>query len=523
MVPSSPTTEIIDMSIDAAAIAASAGEASNVLSRLSAALSGSGGSTETGATLAVGVASDTAGERKRFYFNEHEDDGQFNSPHHYQQRALLLGENITASTMYSTMEPAVYDPVETDNNTNFYYMNSVSGVGNSFGVGHNGTLPFADDYYQSCMGLHDGNTSYLNVSCETILNYGIPLYGYCTPFFILITLTANSLIVIVLSKRSMASPTNFVLMGMALCDMFTLLFPAPGLLYMYTFGNHYKPLSPIAACYVWNALNEIIPAMFHTASIWLTLALAVQRYVYVCHAPIARTWCTIPRVKKCIAYICIAALIHQSTRFFDQSYSLITIDWNGHPAEVCHTETSSWVHDYVGEDVYYTFYYSFRILFVHLIPCGSLVALNVLLFKAMRQAQKKRERLFKDNVKKRECKRVRDSNCTTLMLIVVVTVFLIVEIPLAVITALHIISTLIYDFLDYYIANMFILFANFFLIVSYPINFAIYCGMSRQFRETFKEIFVPKAKQIPGSKKDCGSSRYSLVNGPRTFTNETVL
>nr|QBC65446.1 SP receptor [Aedes aegypti] len=263
--------------------------------------------------------------------------------------------------------------------------------------------------------------------------------------------------------------------------------------------------------------------MFHTASVWLTLALAVQRYVYVCHAPIARTWCTIPRVKKCIAYICIAALIHQSTRFFDKSYSLVTIEWNGHSTEVCHTETSSWVHDYVGEDVYYTFYFSFRILFVHLIPCGSLVALNVLLFKAMRQAQQKRERLFKDTAKKRECKRVRDSNCTTLMLIVVVTVFLIVEIPLAVITALHIISSLIYEFLDYYIANLFILFANFFLIVSYPINFAIYCGMSRQFRETFKEIFVKSSKQIPSGKKDCGSSRYSLVNGPRTFTNETVL
>lgn len=206
-----------------------------------------------------------------------------------------------------------------------------------------------------------------------------------------------------------------------------------------------------------------------------------------------------------------------------RSYSLVTIEWNGHSTEVCHTETSSWVHDYVGEDVYYTFYFSFRILFVHLIPCGSLVALNVLLFKAMRQAQQKRERLFKDTAKKRECKRVRDSNCTTLMLIVVVTVFLVVEIPLAVITALHIISSLIYEFLDYYIANLFILFANFFLIVSYPINFAIYCGMSRQFRETFKEIFVKSSKQIPGGKKDCGSSRYSLVNGPRTFTNETVL
>lgn len=43
--------------------------------------------------------------------------------------------------------------------------------------------------------------------------------------------------------------------------------------------------------------------------------------------------------------------------------------------------------------------------------------------------------------------------------------------------------------------------------------------MSRQFRETFKEIFIRRA--VSG-KKD-SSSRYSLVNGPRTCTNETVL
>ncbi|XP_058837523.1 sex peptide receptor [Topomyia yanbarensis] len=516
MVTSCATTEIINMSVDAA-IAAGAGVASNVFSRLSSSLAGTIGIGTT--ALVTGGAGVSADERKRYYFDEHDDDSTAAAKHHLNG----LRENITASSMYSMLGPgAAYNPIETANDTNFYYVNGAMGMGDYSETGQNGTFSFIDDDYQNCVAM-SGNDSYLNVSCETILNYSVPLYGYCTPIFLLITLTANSLIVIVLSKRSMASPTNFVLMAMALCDMFTLLFPAPGLLYMYTFGNHYKPLWPIAACYLWNAFGEVIPAMFHTASIWLTLALAVQRYVYVCHAPIARTWCTIPRVKRCIAYICLAALIHQSTRFFDKSYSPVEIKWNGNYTQVCHTDTASWVHNYIGVDIYYTLYYSFRILFVHLIPCVSLVALNVLLFKAMRQAQKKRERLFKDNAKKRECKRVRDSNCTTLMLIVVVTVFLVAEIPLAVITALHIISSLIYEFLDYYIANMFILFANFFLIISYPINFAIYCGMSRQFRETFKEIFVKSAKQIPGSKKDCGSSRYSLVNGPRTFTNETVL
>ncbi|XP_058466366.1 sex peptide receptor [Malaya genurostris] len=514
MVTSCRSFEIINMSVDPAN-AVNSGAATDVFSRLSSSLADAIGTETT--TLVTGDAR-TIASRKLYYIDGQEHDSvaaklQFNAFHNQQ----LLGENITAYSMYSTLESGAYHSVELVNESNHHYTS-----GPPVETDHNGTFSFIGDDYRGCME-SSGNSSYLNVSCETIINYSIPLYGYCTPIFMLITLTANSLIVIVLSKRSMASPTNFVLMAMALCDMFTLLFPAPGMIYMYTFGNHYKPLTPIAACYLWNAFGEIIPAMFHTASIWLTLALAVQRYVYVCHAPIARTWCTIPRVKRCIAYICLAALIHQSTRFFDKSYSLLEIEWNGNNTEVCHTEIANWVHNYIGADIYFTLYYSFRILFVHLIPCVSLVALNVLLFKAMRQAQKKRERLFKDKAKKRECKRARDSNCTTLMLIVVVTVFLIAEIPLAVITALHIISSLIYEFLDYYIANMFILFANFFLVISYPINFAIYCGMSRQFRETFKEIFVKSAKQVPGSKKECGSSRYSLVNGPRTFTNETVL
>lgn len=106
------------------------------------------------------------------------------------------------------------------------------------------------------------------------------------------------------------------------------------------------------------------------------------------------------------------------------------------------------------------------------------------------------------------------------MLIVVVTVFLLVEIPVAVVTILHIISSTMVEILDYHIANILILVTNFFIIVSYPINFAIYCGMSRQFRETFKELFIRGAVT---SRKNGGSSRYSLVNGPRTCTNETVL
>lgn len=195
----------------------------------------------------------------------------------------------------------------------------------------------------------------------------------------------------------------------------------------------------------------------------------------------------------------------------------IPIYWEGNCEFVCKESYASWVIPHLN--TYFTIYFLFRVIFVHLIPCIALVVLNVLLFRALREAQRKRQNLFKEN-KKSECRRLRDSNCTTLMLIVVVTVFLIVEIPLAVVTVLHIISSSYIEILDYNIANMLVVFINFFIILSYPINFAIYCGMSRQFRETFKELFIRGV--VPG-KKNGGSSRYSLVNGPRTCTNETVL
>lgn len=83
-------------------------------------------------------------------------------------------------------------------------------IENGFNHSYNNTFPEID-YCRLA------NFTYLNVSCDTTLDYSVPLYGYCAPVLLLITLTANSLIVIVLSRRNMTSPTNMVLMGEFLC------------------------------------------------------------------------------------------------------------------------------------------------------------------------------------------------------------------------------------------------------------------------------------------------------------------
>uniref|UniRef100_T1GNI6 G-protein coupled receptors family 1 profile domain-containing protein n=1 Tax=Megaselia scalaris TaxID=36166 RepID=T1GNI6_MEGSC len=166
-----------------------------------------------------------------------------------------------------------------------------------------------------------------------------------------------------------------------------------------------------------------------------------NKYIFVCHAPMARTWCTMQRVKRCTFCILVAAFLHQVPRILDQKYNIIQIPWENSTAEVCHVETSSWVFDF-GVDIYYMIFFMFRIFFVHLIPCALLVTLNLLLFRAMKKAQDRRKKLLHDRNK--DCSKTRDANCTTLMLIVVVTVFLIVEIPIAVITSLHVMSSMGY-------------------------------------------------------------------------------
>jgi len=231
------------------------------------------------------------------------------------------------------------------------------------------------------------------------------------------------------------------------------------------------------------------------------------RYIYVCHPCAARTWCTTPRVIKAICTIFLMAFLHQLSRFFDRKYDEVRFQWRDSEHWGCKFSISDWVKNI--EDIYYTSYYTFRIIFVHVGPCLALVVFNVLLFVALRRAEENRVRLF-NNSANSENRKIRDSNSTTIMLIVVVSVFLVVEIPLAVTTLLHVMQNVLeIHIVSYEILNTTIVFSNFFIIVSYPVNFAIYCGMSRLFRETFNDLFV-----IGKSNRRNWSSRYTtVVNG----------
>ncbi len=101
------------------------------------------------------------------------------------------------------------------------------------------------------------------------------LQGVCAPLIIIISTVLNSLIAVVLLQKHLRSPTNILLLALALYDTLTGLFPFPGYIYVYTFQkcNDYMPYN-----YGWfHRINyEVLPFIFHTCSIWVS-----YKYSYV--------------------------------------------------------------------------------------------------------------------------------------------------------------------------------------------------------------------------------------------------
>jgi hypothetical protein len=364
----------------------------------------------------------------------------------------------------------------------------------------------------------------MDLTMTVPIDYAVPLNGYFSPILICFTVITNILVVVVLLKKHMRTPTNAILAGMAVSDMFTGIFPLPVFIYFFAMGN-YREKMGINWCVVYMYFGEYIPTIFHTASIWLTMALAIQRYIYICHSFQARRWCTMQNVLTGTAIIYAIATLSQVCRFVEEDYIEIPMPSNIYPnktVNACVKVLKPWFLE--NMDVYYNMYFWFRVICIHLIPCTFLVVLNLLLILTMRTAQIRRMQLLKQN-KKSESRKIKDSNCTTLMLVAVVGLFLLVEFPMGIIMILNIVhNTFSLEIFDLRTFAILSLMSNFFILLSYPLNFFIYCGMSRQFRETFKRMFIGGSMPID---REC--SQYMTLpieNGNKTQMTgggETVL
>ncbi|CAF1442919.1 unnamed protein product [Rotaria magnacalcarata] len=322
-------------------------------------------------------------------------------------------------------------------------------------------------------------------------SYYVILQGICAPLIIIISTVLNSLIAVVLLQKQLRSATNILLLAIALYDTLTGLFPFPTYIYVFTFKNcnDYWPYN-----YGWfHRINyQVLPFIFHTCSIWVTVVLAIQRYIYVCHSEKAKQWCTVRMALKAIACVNLLALIVAIPMFIEGSFHPITVRSLLDPTK---TLEACLVRDYSEDQRFSTLYYVYsvlRALLINVGPCTILVILNAILVERMKAAKQNRARLMR---KRSHETRAQEQTSVTLMLVIVVTIFLIVEVPMA----LHLIIWGLLQLLESNFLSEFLIvavqFLNFAVLLSYPINFFIYCRMSRAFRDAFTELLCPSKTQ----------------------------
>uniref|UniRef100_A0A915EBM6 G-protein coupled receptors family 1 profile domain-containing protein n=1 Tax=Ditylenchus dipsaci TaxID=166011 RepID=A0A915EBM6_9BILA len=398
------------------------------------------------------------------------------------------------------------------------------------------------------------------IDSQVPIDWALPLYGYAMPLIVALTIATNSFIVVVLSHRYLRTPTNCVLLAMAVTELLTGMTCLPWLLYYYTFGGYLTDQRlglPSFWCTMFPYMASILPSIFHTAAIWLTVYLAVQRYIYICVPKMVQDHCTMSRSKQAIISIFIVSIWFYAPELFatyNQSYELYNPHIN-QTRQVCLRIRTALI-DLVGNNFYYYSLYGLHALFAHTLPCILLVCFTWKLISAIRVADKRHACLIAnksqplrkytlDNAsghseggnlegsngavgKRRssvsESKRVQGLKQNTRMLIVVILLFLVTEIPAAMIFSIHVSAVALrISFIQrhYEVLNKLLIVRNVLIVISYPFRFAIYCGMSQQFREVVHQMLVKRAF-LPCTKRPIHQLIRAGKNGNCTTSTQLI-
>lgn len=304
---------------------------------------------------------------------------------------------------------------------------------------------------------------------------------YSIPVVAVIGVLTNTLAVIVLTRKSMKSSTNCYLTALAIFDALYILFNfslslmhQPGMLENHTYIDYVPwgfPFSDLCS----------------NTSVWLVVSFTIERYIVVCHPLRGKALCTITRAKIVIVSVFCFALACILPTFFE---------W-----------TSGWETDQETNETYYFFFhtdlgknpsfqdafYWFTGLTFSLIPILLLIIFNGFLMRSVHQAQRQRRKMTMTTATKHHG--ASDSNQETritIMLIVIVVVFLICQLPSAVLLIWS--KDMKQDSPKQKLAVGLNNISNFLMALNATCNFFLYCFLSEKFRQTLMELLFPCCK-----------------------------
>uniref|UniRef100_A0A1B6ECD2 G-protein coupled receptors family 1 profile domain-containing protein n=1 Tax=Clastoptera arizonana TaxID=38151 RepID=A0A1B6ECD2_9HEMI len=330
------------------------------------------------------------------------------------------------------------------------------------------------------------------------------VHGYVSLLVCIFGSIANILNIAVLTRPEMSSPTNAILTGLAVADLLVMIDYIPFACHMY-FEQRPKRERYTYGWAYFVLVHSHFAQTFHTISIWLTVSLAVWRYIAVAYPQHNREWCSMQRTIVAIAggYIICPLLCIPFYLSFNIISNVELLEDDGNSA--LPNSTSSYnvtlyfvnlselgqAHDRFLADLNFWVYS----VVIKIIPCIALTILSLKLICALLDTKRRREKLTSGSRKStRAIEKEKQTDRTTRMLLAVLLLFLITEFPQGILGLLSVMLG------EPFFSNCYLKLGevmDILALINSAINFILYCAMSRQFRTTFSVLFRPKWMAVP--------------------------
>ncbi len=255
----------------------------------------------------------------------------------------------------------------------------------------------------------------------------------------------------------MRSPTNLILTGLAIADLLVMIDYIPFACYGYILPQlNYSKEELLTYSWAWYVLfHSIFAQILHTTAIWLTVTLAIWRYIAVAHPQKNRLWCNMRTTMIAISssyvvcpFIAIPLYLSSSIKPSEE-----LLNENGFPFKGNNTIDGRYVTLYrVGpselalnnESLSNANLWIYSVA-IKLIPCLALTILSLRLIFALLEAKRRRKQLTgnsagmkvivngkavdKSTKNNKTLEKEKQTDRTTRMLLAVLLLFLITEFP----------------------------------------------------------------------------------------------
>lgn len=322
-------------------------------------------------------------------------------------------------------------------------------------------------------------------------------HGYASIVVCIFGIISNILNIAVLTQKNMVTSTNYILVALAIADMLTMVSYLPYAIYFYCATVPDLLYRHPKGWIIYLLFNTNFIITCHTIAMWLTVALAVFRYIVVCHHTLGPKLCNLQRAKITIVAVFFATVFFCIPNYV--MYKPVPTDNGGW-----------WFEDnpYVTPFLKVFNYWLFGVV-LKVAPCVLLTVLSSLLIHAMHAAEQKRQRL-KSMGKRAESERTSEHNRTTAMLVSVVLCFVVAELPQGILAFLSGVDGNIFVNVYVPLGDVW----DIIVLINSAVNFLLYCIMSRQFRKTFQEVILKLC--IKHFNKTPNEVQYSTINTQST-------